>query len=197
MPKLGMKPVRRAQLIAAAISSIHEYGLADATLARIARKAGVSTGIIHHYFDDKNDLIFETMRSLLEELRLEVVQRLRRAEGPRERVLAVIEANFDTKQFSVEVMTAWLALYGSAQSSDELRRIIGIYASRLTSNLSHGFRQIMPEDKARAAAEGAGAMIDGLWLQYALQGGKPGADRALHLLRDYVDTQLAMHGRPQ
>lgn len=197
MPKLGMKPVRRAQLIAAAISSIHEYGLADATLARIARKAGVSTGIIHHYFDDKNDLIFETMRSLLEELRLEVVQRLRRAEGPRERVLAVIDANFDTEQFSVEVMTAWLALYGSAQSSDELRRIFAIYASRLTSNLRHGFRQIMPEDKARAAAEGAGAMIDGLWLQYALQDGRPGAGRALYLLRDYVDTQLAMHGRPQ
>ena len=66
MPKVGMKPLRRKQLIAAAISSIHEYGLADATLARIARKAGVSTGIIHHYFDDKNDLIFEIMRSLLE-----------------------------------------------------------------------------------------------------------------------------------
>ena len=197
MPKVGMKPVRRKQLIAAAISSIHEYGLADSTLARIAKKAGVSTGIIHHYFDDKNDLIFETMRSLLEELRLEVIQRLRRAGTPRERVLAVIESNFGTQQFSIEVMTAWLALYGSAQSSEELSRIIRIYHSRLISNLCHGFRALMADDKARAAAEGAAAMIDGLWLQYALQGGKPGAERALHLLRDYVDTQLARHGLPQ
>ena len=197
MPKVGMKPVRRAQLIAAAISSIHEYGLADATLARIARKAGVSTGIIHHYFDDKNDLIFETMRSLLEDLRLEVVQQLRRADGPRERAMAVIEASFGSKQFSLEVMTAWLALYGSAQSSSELGRIIRIYHSRLHSNLRHGFRELMTDEKARAAAEGAAAMIDGLWLQYALQGGKPGSERALHLLRDYVDTQIARHGLPQ
>ena len=197
MPKVGMKPVRRAQLIAAAISSIHEYGLADATLARIARKAGVSTGIIHHYFDDKNDLIFETMRSLLEELRVEVVQGLKRADDPRSRLMAVIEASFGSKQFSVEVMTAWLALYGSAQSSGELSRIIKIYASRLHSNLRHEFRQLMDDDKAQTAAEGAAAMIDGLWLKYALQGGKPGADRALQLLRDYVDTQLTMHGLPQ
>ena len=45
MPKVGMKPVRRKQLIAAAISSIHEYGLADATLARIARSATPSTAV--------------------------------------------------------------------------------------------------------------------------------------------------------
>ena len=109
----------------------------------------------------------------------------------------MIESNFETQQFSIEVMTAWLALYGSAQSSEELSRIIRIYHARLISNLCHGFRSLMSDDKARAAAEGAAAMIDGLWLQYALQGGKPGADRALQLLHDYVDTQLARHGLPQ
>ncbi|MEM7425683.1 MAG: transcriptional regulator BetI [Pseudomonadota bacterium] len=197
MPKVGMKPVRRAQLIAAAISSIHEYGLADATLARIARKAGVSTGIIHHYFHDKNDLIFETMRSLLEELRLEVVGRQQRASSPQDRLFAVIDASFDRKQFSVEVMTAWLALYGSAGSSASLSRIVRIYANRLESNLRHGFRQLMPEAEAAAAAEGTAAMIDGLWLQYALQGGAPGPDRARRLLRGYVELQIAMHGRRQ
>ena len=42
MPKLGMGPIRRRQLIDAAIASIHEYGLADTTVARIARKAGAA-----------------------------------------------------------------------------------------------------------------------------------------------------------
>ena len=54
MPKLGMGPVRRNQLIEAAISSLHDYGYADTTVARIAKKAGVSSGIVHHYFDGKD-----------------------------------------------------------------------------------------------------------------------------------------------
>lgn len=194
MPKVGMKPLRRKQLIAAAISSIHEYGLADATLARIARKAGVSTGIIHHYFDDKNDLIFETMRSLLEDLRVSMVAQLRGADGPRERLLAVVDASFAPQQFSEEVMTAWLSLYGSALNSRELRRIFNIYGARLVSNLRHGFSALMPAGEARQAAEGAAALIDGLWLQFALKGDVPDPDHARHLLRSYVDLQIAYHG---
>jgi len=40
-----MGPVRRNQLIEAAISSLHDYGYADTTVARIAKKAGVSKPI--------------------------------------------------------------------------------------------------------------------------------------------------------
>ena len=53
MPKVGMEPIRRRQLIEATITSIHEYGFADATVSRISAAAGVSTGIVHHYFDGK------------------------------------------------------------------------------------------------------------------------------------------------
>ena len=35
MPKLGMAPIRRKQLVEAAIAAIHEHGFANATVARI------------------------------------------------------------------------------------------------------------------------------------------------------------------
>ena len=73
MPKLGMAPIRRKQLVAAAIAVIHEDGFARATVARIARRAGVSSGIVHHYFADKDDLLLSTMRSLLADLRADAV----------------------------------------------------------------------------------------------------------------------------
>lgn len=197
MPKVGMKYVRRKQLIAAAISTIHEYGLADATLARIAKKAGVSKGIIHHYFDDKNDLIFETMRSMLEDLRVEMVARMCESETPRDRVLAIIDASFTQKQFSDEVMTAWLALYGSAKNSAALKRIFNIYARRLKSNLANAFGRLLNDASAREAAEGTAAMIDGLWLQYALRGGEPDPGHARRHLQSYVDMQLTINGPKQ
>lgn len=53
MPKLGMQSIRRRQLIDATLEAINEVGMHDATIAQIARRAGVSTGIISHYFRTK------------------------------------------------------------------------------------------------------------------------------------------------
>lgn len=64
MPKLGMQSIRRRQLIDATLEAINEVGMHDATIAQIARRAGVSTGIISHYFRDKNGLLEATMRDI-------------------------------------------------------------------------------------------------------------------------------------
>src|SRR5580765_4309456 len=105
MPKLGMGPIRRKQLVEAAIAVIHEEGFANATVARIARRAGVSSGIVHHYFADKDDLLFATMRALLAELRRDTIGRQREASGPRERVNAIIDASFGDTQFDEQVFS--------------------------------------------------------------------------------------------
>src|SRR5690606_22835012 len=126
MPKVGMAPIRRKQLIHAAIMSIHDHGLADATVSKIAARAGVSAGIVHHYFKNKDDLLFETMRFLLEDLRRAAVVRLRRAQTPMERVHAIVDACLADEQFAPEVMAGWLALYGEAKHSPRLLRILKI-----------------------------------------------------------------------
>ncbi len=57
MPKVGMQPIRRQQLIEATLQAVDQVGMGDASIALIARLAGVSNGIISHYFQDKNGLI--------------------------------------------------------------------------------------------------------------------------------------------
>ena len=190
MPKLGMRPIRRKQLIDAAIAAIHEFGLADATVARIARKAGVSAGIVHHYFADKDDLLFATMRYLLGDLRRQVMVKLRGSTTPRERLHAIVEASFADHQFSDAVMAAWLGLYGNARQSERLARIVRLYHSRLRSNLVHALKGAVATDRVEAAAEGIASMIDGLWLRCALRGGTDDARGARRLTIDYVDAQL-------
>ena len=76
MPKVGMQPIRRRQLINATLEAINEVGMHDATIAQIARRAGVSTGIISHYFKDKNGLLEATMRDITGQLRDAVLSRL-------------------------------------------------------------------------------------------------------------------------
>lgn len=191
MPKVGMEPIRRRQLIAATIASIHEEGLANTTLSQISRRAGLSTGIVSHYFQDKAGLLVATMRSLAESLRRRVVAQQVRAHTPKERVFAVIDANFAPDQCAPEVVTAWLSFWAQVGQSAALARIQRIYERRLASNLLYPLNQLLPGPEARRIAAGLAALIDGLWLRCALTGGALAPDEARAIARDYFSTQLA------
>ena len=109
MPKLGMQTLRRRQLIDATLEAINEVGMHDATIAQIARRAGVSTGIISHYFKDKNGLLEATMRDITSQLRHAVLHRLHALQGARAelRLRAIVAGNFDETQISHAAMKAW------------------------------------------------------------------------------------------
>ena len=190
MPKLGMEPIRKRQLIEATVASIHQNGFADTTVQTISRAAGVSPGIIHHYFGGKGALLAATMRSLLEELRGCTVAALRSARGPRARIEAVIEASFAERQFQPQVIVTWLAFWGQAPHDPQLARLQRIYARRLTSHLRHDLRPLVGA-RAEIAATGLAAMIDGLWLSFALGPQQTGRGTARELARDYVARLLA------
>ncbi len=85
-----MEPVRRKALIAAAIDAIHDRGMGQVTMGEIARRAGVSAALAHHYFGGKDQLLIATMRHLLSELGEEIQARLADAKTPSERISAVI-----------------------------------------------------------------------------------------------------------
>jgi TetR/AcrR family transcriptional repressor of bet genes len=194
MPKVGMEPIRRRQLIAATIASIHEEGLANTTLSQISRRAGLSAGIVSHYFQDKAGLLEATMRSLTESLRRRVIAQQADAHTPEERVFAVIDASFAPDQCAPEVVTAWLSFWSQVGQSATLARIQAIYERRLASNLLYALNRLLPGTEARRLAAGLAALIDGLWLRCALTGGALAPDDARAIARDYFTTQLAASG---
>jgi TetR/AcrR family transcriptional regulator, transcriptional repressor of bet genes len=190
MPKVGMEPIRRQQLIEATIASISRYGFADATISRISKEAGVSTGIIHHYFGSKDDLLEATMRTLLQQLRQDVVERLAQAATPEDRLYAIINGNFANNQFDRSVIVAWLAFWAQVPHVPELARLQRINARRLRSNLLHELRQLMSKQRAEETATGLAALIDGLWLRASLEGvDNPAAARAI--VQAYLAGQLS------
>ena len=145
-----MKPIRRQQLIDAAIASIHEHGFSSATVARIARKAGVSTGIVHHYFTDKNDLLAATMRALLDILRREAVERMRVAEDAARAHLCDHPCLLSAMSSSPRRCSApGSRSMAMRVTPTTLQRILRIYHRRLHSNLS---LQSRAADRARARA---------------------------------------------
>ncbi|MFI6995091.1 TetR/AcrR family transcriptional regulator [Nonomuraea wenchangensis] len=56
-----IEDARRAQIVAAAIDVIADVGFAQASLARIARHAGISKGLISYHFAGKEELMTEVV----------------------------------------------------------------------------------------------------------------------------------------
>nr|WP_262927410.1 transcriptional regulator BetI [Phytohalomonas tamaricis] len=193
MPKIGMEPIRRQQLIQATMEAIDEVGLADATIARIAHKAGVSTGIISHYFGGKDGLFEATMRHILGDLG-QAIRKWRDStpdDSPHDHLHAIIRANFDRSQVDRSVMKTWLAFWATSMHRPDLQRLQRVNDRRLFSNLCHQFHRVLPHDKARNAARGLAALIDGLWLRGALVPDGFDTERAIALAYRYADEQLA------
>lgn len=190
MPRIGMEPLRRKALVDAALRTIGSHGTLDVTMSEIAREAGVSAALAHHYFGSKQQLVIATIQSLLNRLRTDVVMAMQHLQAPRERLSAVIAVSFHADQFDAETVAAWLAFYVEAQRSDAVRRLLVIYTRRLRSNLVHALKHLCPPDDAARIAEGVAAMIDGLYIRQSLNASPLGSAGSIRLTEDYIDMQL-------
>lgn len=55
---------RRAQIVAAVLNVIAEYGVPETTVSRIAKAAGVSEGTLYVYFESRTDMLLAALESI-------------------------------------------------------------------------------------------------------------------------------------
>ena len=114
LPRGESEDARRRQLIEATIDTLAEVGFAATTLALIGQRAGVSPGLIAHYFDDKDGLLEATLRQPRD---APLARRPRAAEARRRRratrVQAIIDATLAPEEFDQRTCSVWLAFWGA------------------------------------------------------------------------------------
>ena len=186
-----MEDARRRQLVEVTIDSLAELGYVGTTLAQIAARAGVSPGLVAHYFGDKDGLLDAAFRSLARRVGNQVRARLRRVSTPRGRIQAVIDANLAPEEFEQRTGTAWLAFWGQVLQVKTLKRVQSVYQQRTLSNLRSSLKELVPPDEAKRLAAMIAAMIDGVWLRAALSGWREAdSESARALLTAFVDGRL-------
>lgn len=168
MPKIGMEPIRRQQLIEATLDSVAELGLHATTINSISKRAGMSSGIISHYFGGKQGLLEATVRHLLSNLKANLLSKTQAGCTPEQRLMFIVEANFSSMQQQTNTTRTWLSFWVQSMHDESLHRLQIVNAKRLQSNLAVSFKEHLNKDQARDAANLAAAMIDGLWLRAVL-----------------------------
>jgi len=190
-PRDEAEDARRVQLIEVTIDSLAEVGFVGTTLAEIAGRAGVSPGLVAHYFGDKDGLLEATFRTLARVVAVRMRERFALARTPRARVQAVIDANLGPENFDRRTGNAWLAFWGQVLHFEGLKRVQTAYQRRMLSNLRSDLRRVIPGEDARSLAAMIAAMIDGVWLRAALsEWEEADSESARALLTAFVDGRL-------
>jgi len=183
-----IEEMRRRELVEVTIDSLAEVGFVGTTLAQIAARAGVSPGLVAHYFDDKDGLLDAAFRSLARRVGRQVRARLRLVATPRGRIQAVIDANLAPEEFDQRTGSAWLAFWGQVLHVERLKRIQSVYQRRTLSALRNSLLKLVAPDEAHSLAAMIAAMIDGVWLRAALSGWREAdSETARALLTEFVD----------
>jgi TetR/AcrR family transcriptional regulator, transcriptional repressor of bet genes len=120
MPKIVDHEQRREEIALVACRVLAEYGFDQATIVRIAREAGYTTGMVAHYFDTKQDIIVAALRLILRRIE----ERLTRGAG-RERpdLLALLAEALPVDETRYIECAVWMAFWGQVPADRRLKRI--------------------------------------------------------------------------
>lgn len=193
--RTSIEKIRRQDLVQAAYLTFLEHGLSGMTMARIGERAGMSHGIVNYYFKSKDELLSAVVRKANFLIMQDTARRLRSARTPRERVSAVIAANFSPDLFTRDIARAWVSYYAALGQQPEFERLQNAVDRRLSSNLNHALRQLTSPERAKELATGIAVLIDGLWLRHAKSNDNIDASTAIRHVESYVGYHLGKSRR--
>ncbi|GGG14957.1 TetR family transcriptional regulator [Rhodococcoides trifolii] len=122
MAQTFLQSARRAQLVDAAIHALADLGAEQASLVRIAERAGVSRGVVNYHFPGGRRELFEAAVDSIYDLgRQEVHPDTLSAQSPRDSVASFVRGSIMFYARCPRHLRALTALYTS-RTEDSLRR---------------------------------------------------------------------------
>ncbi|HEX3844291.1 MAG TPA: TetR family transcriptional regulator C-terminal domain-containing protein [Steroidobacteraceae bacterium] len=120
MPKIVDHEKRRDEIALVACRVVAEGGFDQATIVRIAREAGYTTGMVAHYFDTKQDIIIAALRLMLRRIDERL---LRNSEAERPDLLALLTEMLPVDEERYIECAFWIAFWGQVTADKRLKRI--------------------------------------------------------------------------
>lgn len=131
MPKVGMEEIRRKQVIEATIRCIQEGGIEHLTMKVIAEEAKVSTGIIYHYFENKNQLLLTVLKHVFSKSNIDVMELVEPIKSPKKKMLKHIERMLIVSKENEQFYHILMAYYGQALNNVGVKKIMNKFNSNL------------------------------------------------------------------
>lgn len=162
--------VRRQHLIEATARCLARRGAAGVSVRAICAEAGVSPGLLRHYFAGVSDAIAETYRwtgSRVAEALDDAVATA--GPHPRARLVAYLTASFRPPIADPALLSTWLAFWSLTRSDAAIAAVHAELYGEFRSGIERLIAEACPDTAdARLPAVALTALIDGLWLELSL-----------------------------
>ena len=172
-PKVGMEAIRRKQILDATFNCLIKKGYHGVTMQDVADESKVSKGLLHYYFQNKENLFFEMLDVIVQKFVEGVEEDLHPLNDPKEKLKRVIHHFIKTIDDYREVSTALMYYWGQINTQEEIKKRLknhySMYRKIIAEILNEGivqgdFRKINV-DHFSAIISG---VVDGLFLQKIL-----------------------------
>jgi AcrR family transcriptional regulator len=144
-----MADARREQVKRAALESLMERGFADMSVKDIARRAGVSTGILYHYFVNKDDILIQALAMAFRDADTALRRRVGVAQGDGARLDAYLLEAGTMGSVQQEAAQILLAALGQVGASEEVRTRL----ARLFADFRDYARELLQEASGDCAGD--------------------------------------------
>jgi TetR/AcrR family transcriptional regulator, transcriptional repressor of bet genes len=146
VPKLGMGPIRREQICRAAAAVISREGFAGTTMRMVAEEAGVSTGMLNHYFVNRQDLLTQALVFVSERAQARMREAIADIPAGRARLVALLDSALRDDEVATETWRVWINSYGEAVRLPELRHTIEARLSSWYELIDYALEGLTPPD---------------------------------------------------
>jgi AcrR family transcriptional regulator len=171
MSKHDVAAERKEQIVRATVECITKHGYHNFSMQDVARTAGVSKGIIHYYFLNKDELMMCVLDKVAGDIERVLGEEMSSITDPWRRMEIFIDVCFDIVRNTKEYYQVNMDFWTQINQKDEIRKVIAVHyakfrvaaAAVIQDGVDKGaFKKV----DSNAYASIVIAVVDGLSLQW-------------------------------
>ncbi|PKN75056.1 MAG: hypothetical protein CVU52_06325 [Deltaproteobacteria bacterium HGW-Deltaproteobacteria-10] len=186
--------MRRNQLIKAAYNVVGQKGYYDFTIRDIAQEAGMSTGLVHYYFKNKEDLLLNLLKEMNKNILSILNGSISNVKDPSEKLNIFMRQAFDLvtneKYYSYLVLDFWTQVNKNERMKRANVKLFKSYRDEVAAILKEGVEKgVFVEMDVVYTSAVIISMIQGLIIQYVIDNNAfPYEDHTRKLMRQINDS---------
>jgi AcrR family transcriptional regulator len=171
MSKADVAAERKEQIVRATVDCISKYGYHNFSMQDVARSAGVSKGIIHYYFLNKDELMMSVLDKVAGDIEQVLQADMATIEDPVQKMEIFVNVCFNVVRNTREYYQVNMDFWTQINQKEEVRNVIARHYAKFRETAaavvrqgveSGKFRQVDPDQYGSFVI----AVIDGLSLQW-------------------------------
>jgi AcrR family transcriptional regulator len=174
--KNNLLNLRRAQLTKAAYKVVAQKGYNDFTIKDIAEEAGLSTGLVHYYFKNKEELLFKLLKEMNSNLRYNLKKALSELTEPKDKLMAFCDEAFELvdkeKAYFHVLIDFWARINHDARIRQANVKLFQSYRDEISSIIEEGIAKgVFAAMDVKITSVIIISLIQGTIIQYVIDNG--------------------------